>query len=324
MRILFIVLSTAFNIQKHVIDFLEKNGIEVDLKKMYPPKPGYIVENYWKDMWYNKSYHALCKKRNYDFILCNVHSEALGLFYSAVKPKIGLIDIEHDLLSLKPSYAPRYGKSAILTFQKHHYNYAKKLGDRSVFNCRWIKLDVEYDYVDYSMFDINKYEDAIIIGGNGINDKEFSDGIGGFNKLWYKKYLPIWEAPNGTEALPDIFCYPKGIKYCCDACKFIITARSSCYLESLLFGSMPILLSKDLQSEQPVNDMISKVTLHNEPGLKFNAITTTNCGYKVNKLRKDPALFEETRIKLLDEWVVKEYFQLPSAHETIYNFMKKF
>lgn len=324
MRILFIVGKVVFDVYEHIVDFLEKNEIEVDVKKIGPRKPNETIYNYWKHLRYDKSFHDLCRKRNYDFILSTTHSEALTPFYNAVKPKIGFIDVGHDLLDLAPQPFPKYGNSAILTFQKYQYAYSKKLGGRSVFNCRWTKLDMEYDSVDYNTFNVNKYEDAIIISGPGINDKKFSNGVDGFNKLWCKKYLPTGPIPIGTEALPDIFCYPRGVKYCCDACRFIITARSSCCLEALFFGSMPILVSKDLSSEQPVDDMISKVSLYQQPKFKFNAITTTNCGYKVDKLRKNPALFEEIRIKLLYEWGLENYIQLPSAHETLCNFIKKF
>jgi hypothetical protein len=324
MRILFIVGKVVFDVYKHIVDFLEKNEIEVDVKKIGPRKPNETIEEYWRELRYGKGFHKLCRKRNYDFILSTTHSEALIPFYNAVKPKIGFIDIGHDLLDLTPHPFPNYGKSAILTFQKYQYSYSKKLGGRSVFSCRWTKLDMEYDYVDYSMFDIDKYEDAIIIGGPGINDIEFINGMDGFNRLWCKTYLPTGKIPTGTKALSEIFCYPRGVKHCCDACKFIITARSSCYLEALFFGSMPILFSKDLSSEQPVNDIISKVSLYRQPKFKFNAITTTNCGYKVDQLRKDPALFEEIRTKLLHEWGLENYVQLPSVHETVYNFIKKF
>jgi len=321
MRVLFIVGTVVFDVFTHMVDFFQKNGIEVDVKKVVGSKK----KGNWKDLKYNsRNYYNLCRKRNYDFILVNTHTNPLKSFFQAVKPKIGFIGIEHDLLKFPPQIFPNYRKSAMLTFQKYDYAYAKKLGDRSVLNCRWTKLDTEYDYVDYNMLNINQYEDAIVTSGPGISDKNFSNGIDGFNKLWCKKYTSGSNVPTGTETLPDIFYYPKGVKYCCDACKFIITARSSIYLEALLFGSMPILLNKDLESESRVNDLISKVALYGRPDFKFNAITTTDCGYKVDKLRNDTTLFEEIRMKLLYQWVEKDYFQLPSTHEAIYNYIRKF
>ena len=326
MKILYICAEAELCVNEHIINFLKQKGITVvvDLIK--------LIRSFDAN-WNRFSDHSFQKKHNdekYDFIISNTHSSfpQLRNFQNNVRPRVGFIDLEHDLMSNDlPEHFANYGKSLLLTFHnKHHASAIKFLKDRFITKARWIKLDVNYsstlkcDYIDM-------WNDVILIGFGIWEGKDFSNvaWFKNFNKVWYKKYVESWTI-KGLESLPNPFIGPLGSKYCADVCKFIVTEGSSCYQDALLFGSIPILITGGLKSESIVDDIISEVTLKSwqPPGVSpFKAITLSgDFTHKIDILRKDAGVFKKIHKILFSEWFDDNYFSLPSAHEVMYDFIK--
>lgn len=143
----------------------------------------------------------------------------------------------------------------------------------------------------------------------------------GFSKVWYKKYLPDWKCPVNSTGLPDIFTGPLGIRHCADNFKFIITQNSSCFVEFLLMGGIPILLPNHMKTSSIFNEILSDVFINKSIGT-FKALTVENLQFKLKLLKEDKSLYNRTRQIMLDCWVDAEYFKLPSAAEAICSFIK--
>lgn len=324
--LLYIYVATEYDTNKHIVEFLKSKGITITLE------PILVINKYDMDLkrFTDLYFHKLHKDK-YDFILFAMHSTFYQLrkFQEAVKPRVGFIDIEHDLFaSDSPEHCLNYGKSLIVTFQRRHYKRALKVfgNSRKVVNAKWVKLDIDYPAIDFNKVD--KFNDAILIGTgiwNNITIDRNRDMFKPFNNLWYKKYDDNWSI-NNIRILPSNFTGPLGSKYCADVCKFFMTIGSSCYQDALLFESIPILMPANIVKQVPVDDILSMVTLRKwrSPGIKpFIALTTDSLMDKVTRLRNDPELLREVHKRLFLEWFDEDYYNLPSAHEVIYDFIKE-
>lgn len=327
-KLLYILTKTELSTNIHIINFLQSKGIEVITQ------PIRVINNYaaemkqFKNIGFNKR-HIFAK---YDFILWATHSatsQEFRYFQKQVKPRVGFIDIEHDLFANDlPEHCLSYGKSLLVTFQKRHYENSIKLlsENRKIINAKWPKLSIYYPPLLIDK-EIDRWNDVILIGTGIWNGIDIPlDGIfRSFNKVWYKKYVSDWFV-NGIEMLPDQFNGPIGSKYCTDVCKFIITMGSSCYQDALLFGSIPILMPGTVTKETIINDIISMVEVKPwvfpdiEP---FKAITTNNLEEKLSYLKYDYDLYKKIHRELFLEWFDSDYYSLPTAHNIIYDFIKE-
>lgn len=326
-KVLYICAENEYCVNEHIINFLREKGIDVVVDLIELVRSFDANWDRFSDAGYQKKH----KEEKYDFIISNTHSSfpSIRNFQKNVLPKIGFIDLEHDLMSNDvPEHFANYGKSLLVAFHNRHYTSATKLlNDRTISKARWIKLDASYPPIhDFNSIDM--WNDAILIGSGIWEGMDFSR-VGyfkHFRKVWYKKYVKSWNI-KGIDSLPEPFIGPLGSKYCADFCKFIVTESSSCYQDTLLFGSIPLLTGGSLIKEVPIDDLISEVTLKvwQPPGIApFKAVTINgDIGYKVNTLKNNRSIFEKTHKLLFSEWFDENYTSLPSAHEVIYNFIDR-
>lgn len=304
------------DVHNHIIDFLKSKFIKVDIELIGPaPKdnPGF---NVWKK-YETKSFCDEVVSKKYDFIISNTHSttKSLKKFYMAVKNSVkAFIDMEHDLFSAFPE---RFEKSIVLTFQDKHSSFCKKKEIPHI-RCRWPKLDAEVPKTSFKINDV--WSEAVFIGTSALN-RDIKEGYPldkrGFNKIWYKKYKNDWDIPLNVENLPDEFIGPLGIKSCMSVFKFLLTINSSCFVEALLMGGLPILLPTNIVSEKKLNEVLSEVKLKNKALGSIKAITVENLEKKI-ELLKNNNFFESVRSCMLKNWVYEDYFNLPKAYEALY------
>jgi hypothetical protein len=319
MKILYIVNIPMLSVQTHIIEYLRSKDIDVVIEQTTDSG-----DYNWK-RFAQKTFQDKHLEEKYDFIISNTHSTypQFRSFQNKVKPRVGFIDLEHDLLSCKPEFSIDYGKSAILIFHNKYFDYAKEhLSSRKLIKCRWPLLDVPFEPKDFK--EASLYEDAIVVDTYAFNcilGKNMKLPKG-FRKFWYKKFLPERGHPINVTPLPDYCCCPKGVKHCFDICKFVITRQSSIFVESLLFGAIPILLTYCLVENKKHNDIFSYVRLKNNPLPKFKAIIADDLlPKKLERLRANKKFFEEVQKELFLDWFDEDYFLLTSAHEAMYKFI---
>lgn len=315
-KVLYLIHKVELPVHEHVIAYLKANGILVDLELLGPAPKDMPRKNVWTKLQDSEFIDEL-KNKNYNFVVSNTHSKYLSKLYKALKKQTIFIDIEHDLLSNEPEH---FLKSTVFTVQDKHTDYCRE-NDIPFVRCQWPKLDLQVSPCDV---EINPWTEAVLIGTTAFNEaiekkKPFMKR--GFHKIWYKKYASDWDQFKNTEELPSCFIGPVGIKHCADNFNFLLTQKSSCFVEFLLLGRTPIIIG-DYEVKEELNDFISIVSLAGEDWT-FRAMTGVNIQKKINRLREDYSLYKEIRQTLLNDWIHKDYYELPSFKEALYKFVKE-
>lgn len=314
MKILYLIHKLELPCHQYIIDFLIENGVQVVIEPIGPAP----AKRPWIDVWSKikgKAFIDECKKANYDFIVSNTHSSYIASFATQVTPKYGYIDIEHDLFSYRPE---NFKGSFILACHEKHSNWCEA-NDRRFARCRWPKLDAPYTKTDLT---IDKFKDAIFVGSYVFKKINKSINKFGFDNLWWKKYQHSDPVIPGYQTLPPEFDGPIGIRNFTIA-KFIITQQSSCFIEALMLGILPIILPAKINKSIKIDDILNAITIKNKPGVgTISAITTDNIQAKINLL-KDEALYQTTLEKMRADWLCDDYFSLPSAKEAMWNYIQE-
>lgn len=299
-KVLYLVHAIELNCHQHIIDKLRFNNIEVRVESLGPAPKDKPNFNVWKNLQDNEYLEELYKE-NFSFVVSNTHSEYLSKLRNKLVNTI-FIDMEHDLFSEVPTH---FEESTIFTFQKKHTEYCKSEGI-SFIECIFPKFSAEYKKVDLG---IDKFSEVFIVGTTAFN-KKIKDGKvvfkRGFKKIWYKKYTEDWDILKGTEKLPYEFTGPLGILNCADNFNFLLTVESSSFVEFILLGKLPILLSKENKKYGSIFDKIDGKSL--QPIIK--------------ELRNNPDMFKQVNKNMFNMWATKDYFKLPSAGEALLKFIK--
>jgi hypothetical protein len=313
MKILYLLHKLELPCHQNIIDNLTKNGCEVDVELIGPAPPSSPWINVWTKI-NSENFIEECKKNKYDFIVSNTHSSYILSFASKVKPKYGYIDIEHDLFSYRPENFPN---SFILTCTEKHSNWCET-NERNFTRCRWPKLDAEYTKTTLS---INRQTDAIFIGSYVFKKKKNINKYG-FKNLWYKKYQKDDQISPQYKVLPEEFTGPIGIRNFVIS-DFLITQHSSCFVEALMLGLLPIMLPIKTIKVKDIDDILSVVRIANKPGVgDIKAITTENIETKIKLLSDDKILYNDVLAKMKAEWLSASYSSLPSAAEAMWDYIK--
>lgn len=314
MKILYLIHTLEVPCHQHIFNFLRTKGIQIDVKMLGPApqnKP-------WMDVWSeikSKKYHTKINAERYDFIISNTHSSYLRALFNNVKPKYGYIDIEHDLFSGRPE---RFPESVIFTCHKKHTDWCKN-NNRKFVECKWPKLNAEYIPTEFTLDPLSE----IIFIGSYRYKNEIKQSYG-FEKMWYKKYQIVDGTPKGVTPLPDEFTGPLGTINCAKVSKFILTGKSSCFVEALMLGVIPILLKGFINKSEKIDEVLNKVIITDQPDMSFiYAVTVDNLQNKI-QLLKSEYLYKEVLEKMQNEWLPSNYFSLPSAGEAIYNYIKEY
>lgn len=319
MKILYLIHKVEVPCHQHIINFLRYQGVDVTVKTIGPVvyKLSRNGKKVWTNVWNNiknKKYINNVINNHYDFIVSNTHSSFLKNFYHKVKPKYGYVDVAHDLFNGIPEHFPN---SMVPVFHEKHATWCKKNG-RKFIKCRWFKLDADFKRADLS---IDVWNEAILIGSYVFNQDESPINTYGFDKLWYKKYQKNDVVNKEYLLLPDEFTGPLGILNC-SISKFIVTQKSSCFVESLIIGVLPILMPDFIETSEKFNNVLDKVTIKKNPTIgKIYTITTNNIKEKI-ELLKNESIYAETLATMRNDWLCKDYFLLPRAHEALFNLMK--
>jgi hypothetical protein len=314
-KVLYICNIGQIPAQQHIIDFLREKDIEV-----------YVEEaGGWETLKFENTHFIYQHvNRKYDFIIFNAHYDEAPMkaFFTSVRPRIGFIDVSHDLLEQALPHIMRpyrvEGDSAVLLFHKVHRMAAELYFSnyRTLIRSRWYKLDMDYSPISDARID--KWNDAIMIGNHLKPYRDLLVIPEGFRKIWYKQKFDE-DVVEGTEMLPAIYNGPQGLRQCADSCKFALSSHSSALIESLLFGQIPIFLPGFYKEQKKLNDVISIISIADFNGVR--AITSENLAHKLTILR-DEQKFKEIHNNLYSQWFEDSYLELPSAHEVIWKFMK--
>jgi hypothetical protein len=314
LKILYVLHNTEMPVHEHIFSFLRANDIQVDLVPLGPaPK-----ERPWENVWLplrKKSYIIDLNKKKYDYIISNTHSSFIKKAWSAVKPKNGFIDIEHDLFSAKPEH---FDKTTVFTLQKLHTKFCNDASLPFV-RCRPPKVDAPYKK---EFVNIDPWREVVLVGSAIFNGNNPARNLG-FDKVWYKKYLNEWDIPEGTFELPESFAGPIGFNCCMDNFKFVVTSQSSCFVEALIMGGLPILLLADVSTHESIGPILSKVNIKKKNIIDMPAIVINDIQNKISMLRESSDLFEEVRQTMLDFWMDSDYSVLPPAHEALLHFIRE-
>jgi len=319
MKILYIIHEVGLPVHRPIIDLLQKKGIKVDIELISVPKT-----NPWADAWARfktQPFRKKIKSENYDFVISNTHSSYIPGFFNSLFEKGRVLDLEHDIFGAVPEETKH---STVFTFQKKHTEFCVNK-NRPFVECRWPLLDVSAPA--FPAITADKLKDVVLIGSYFFNDKQpagFPELTKAFGKIWYKRYRSFDKTISGCTRLPDAFCKPLGTRCCLDSFSFIATSKSSCFVEALLLGCIPILLPAGIKETEEVDDIISNVRIVVSSSFRTLAVTTDNLSKKIELLRKDPTKFEEVRQILLSSWANDNYFTLPSAAEAVYKYVKDF
>ncbi len=320
MKILYLIHKVEMPCHQHIVNFLRDQGADVTVETLGPSvqKPSIKGKKRWTDVWEkirNKKYITNAINNHYDFIVSNTHSSYLKGFYNKVKPKYGYIDVAHDLFNGEPE---RFPDSMLLACHEKHADWCKK-NARIFTNCRWPKLDADFKKTNLS---IDVWNEAILIGSYAFDQDESPINTHGFNKLWYKRYQKKDVVNKNYLVLPDEFTGPIGMLNCSIA-KFIVTQKSSCFVESLMIGVLPILMPDFIETSEKFNNVLNKVTIKNNPTIgKIHAITTNKIKKKI-ELLKNESVYAKTLSTMRNDWLCKDYFLLPRAHEALFTLMKE-
>ncbi len=316
MKVLYISIVGGRPSQQHIIDHLREKGAEVFVEEAAA----------WETIKFENTFfihqHA---NRKYDFIIFNAHYDEppMQAFFTSVRPRIGFIDIDHDLLEFPVPHVMLpydiHGDSAVLTFHKIHDQYAEDYLNnyRTLIRSRWYKLDSEYEETVRDS-GVDKWNDAIMVGSFLEPYRNTLLDPGGFRKVWYKQ-RDKEDLIMGTYKLPEQCTGPKGVKHCADLCNFTLSSCSSICVEALLFGQIPIYLPGRYQELSRVDDLFSTIAVGSFHGLKV--ITADNLEHKMQILR-DKEKFHFVHKILYSQWFDENYLQLPPAHEVIWKFME--
>lgn len=336
-KVLYVYQSGQEEAQEHIINYLRNNNCRVD-PYLIPGSPSrHYKSAFWSaypsnhkrvDVFDFKKEDFIQKHQNkYDFMLCNIHVLTdMGTFQRKAPTKYGVIDMEHDGLSTNPTKS--FGSIFGIAFQNKHYKTFKQQGVPTE-RVRWYKLDAKYPV---QIKNISPFDNAIFVGSAyPALQRHFRKGEEFeykhlFKNVWYKKFIASEDTTikTGTEESPKYCDESIGTKYCADMAKFWFTCMSGCYFDALVFGAIPIVYRFPRPKEQwEVNDIDDILSNIKYCGLQFVGITSDNIDHKIKKLRNEKR-FKSALSTLRAEWFDEdEYFNLPSAHETILEVIKK-
>jgi len=333
MRLLYLMQASLETCQDHIVEHLRDAGHHVDVEIVVPEHPQFNIPAYTGKRrtlgLTEKVFTDQCSAAGYDAIISCLHNNepAVRQFVETVKPRMGYIDVEHDLLG-PPERVVRPRSLGVVAYHKKQHKWLLEQGYRSIM-ARWYKLDVDYDPADVEAIqwfqDTQPSADAVFIGSchqnvAGMIRKRVPFEYGHlFRKVWYKRFLSTDTVlKEGTHELPPIFDTPRGSFYCAGIAGYHFTAGSSSYLDALLFGSIPILYGVKGLAEKQVSDVLSMVSYKPFFPCGYGlAVTTTNLDHKINLLRSSPQLFFATFERLRSEWFVPDLAELPSTGEAI-------
>jgi len=338
-RILYLYQSGQEQAQEHIINYLRENDCIVDpllipgspsrhyegaLWSAYPPPEGARKIDVFdlKDPDFIEEY-----KDKYDFHLCNIHvlTEAFR-FQTHAPPKYGIIDMEHDAMGNQAVTSRNHIFG--LAFNNRHYQYFSR-SNKGTEKVRWYKLDANYPD---KFEDASPWEDAVFIGSaypalqRHFNKPKEFEYKHLFRNTWYKKFIASEDKiiKAGTKESPAFCDEAIGTKYCADMAKFWFTCMSGCFFDALVFGSIPIVYKFPMHESkwhvEDIDDVLSKIKYST---MEFVGITSDNIDHKIKELRNEER-FKSTLTTMRSEWFDEdEYFDLPSAHETILKVIKE-
>jgi len=319
MKLLYIIHTMSETIHSHIVDFLRAKGCHVDLR-IHASRAR--EERSRRIRIRSAAFAEQCRRESYDAIIMCIHSSSRPVrrFQQLVTPRLGYIDLEHDLLAEVPEHGLPEKSLGVVSFHTRHHDILNSLGYRAVM-ARWYKLDATYP--SYAMRGAAPMEDAVLIGSSAFDKASAFEHRGCFRKVWYKRFnAALDNGPKaGTRLLPEIFDSPRGMRYCADISRFHFTYGSGSYVDSLLFGSIPILYDADFSDERDMNGVVSSIDFAPFGGRSI-AVTDTNLPAKMAMLRGDTELYGRTLRILRDRWFPPDYLSLPTTQEAIWSLLE--
>ena len=176
--------------------------------------------------------------------------------------------------------------------------------------------------IDDVKHDGDPEQDAVVIGSHKylyLAGTKFEMN-GSFRRVWMKKFMESDPVIEGCEAAPSCCTGLGGVPYLPQFSKFWFVVESSCYVEALMFGCIPILWSPHTKVLGEVDDIISSVEAKKNSvveRLKIPAIVPTDIDRKIKVLREDPQRYQETLAKLSQPFLFPDMKSLPTTVEVL-------
>lgn len=345
MRILYVVQAMFEHGHQHIVDFLRQRGCKVEVVTIKHDGHMYNgIGKYKTTMRYGdfcgQAMVQKCNQIKYDVIIFTIHStgfkgagstptNAIGRFQTKVSPRLGYVDIEHDLLFSNPCHSMLQKSLGIVSFHGPHVQFLEKLGYQTHM-AQWYKLGEQLP--PHGMANVDPLQDAVFVGTNSpgwmihLNKHQQLPYGKLFRNVWYKRFTPKDDQLKaGTKRLPPPFDGPTGVAQCAKIAKFFFVRSSSCLLEAMLYGSIPILYNVGEQPTEQVTEVVSRVKIPRDvryPCEQMLAVTPTDLDKKVKLLRKQPDVYQETLALLKQDWFPEDYQALPTTHETVWKIIR--
>ena len=313
---------------EHIKSDLEKEGHIVSFKVIELPKriKGYGPEDPRALIGTDK--YISDNKNQWDLIVWCDHErcEPYQKFQSQVKPRLGNLSLEHDILSLEPEYS-RHNNTGVFCFTKPHYDFCIKKGLKPI-KARWYKLDMPQS--PYSVSPLRD-KSAVWIGSNYTplekmmhKDQEFKYA-NNFTVRLYKAYGAYDTPKKGFLQSPMLYG-AAATKKCAGIAKYWIMVNSSSYLDALMFGCIPVIYDTPSnpyfrkQNDYLANGLLSVGVFQNKIPIYY--ISYKDLPQKMTVL-EDEAICNKTIEMLKEPWLFDNYEQLPTVSEEILKILER-
>lgn len=335
MKVLWVYEEGMLESQQHIIDHLRNNDCEVTLECVCFEKNG--------DRWGRFSHPAMTTKhgpKHYDFHIMSTHNGNPNVeqFQKFSRPRIGCIDIEHDLFHPVPERSPDRQSVGVFVFTKQHEVHLKQIPNIKKIHARWYKLDgsVVSNETLFETFPIKDEfgvyspgADAVIIGSNHWPWPEVPEMISRcFHYVWYKPYHALDNTMRGSVRLPGSFENAQGVNSLNRVSRFWFTFESSCFVEALLYGCIPILCSDAIIERERVSEYIDvvKIIANRQAGTgQFRtvaAVTLHDWKKKFSALQRDLKAQRDVYHALRSFWFHDDVLSWPTVHEQLLHEMR--
>jgi len=328
MKILFIIMEGIEGCLQHIKADLEKEGHGVKFEIVPLPKriTGKGAEDPRQFIGSDKYING--NQDIWDLIVWCDHErcEPYQKFQRNVKPAIGNLSLEHDILTLEPEYS-RHNNVGVFAFTKPHYDSCTEKGLKPI-KARWYKIDMPEQIEAWFPLRIVT---AIWIGSNYPafekimkKDEEF-EYADQFQSRIYKAYGGYDTPKKGF--IEHAFLHgARATRRCADIAKYWIMIDSSSYLDALMFGCIPVIYDTPenpyftKEKDTLVDGVLSRGYYRKK--LPIYYISYEDLPQKM-RLLEDEDYCNNIIEKLKEPWLFDNYKSLPTVTEEILKILNK-
>ena len=304
------------------------NGLNPLLDRI---KSKYNADITIENMLFNKSEAELAtpkyKDITFDFIIIHEHdgNPNIARFIREIpKCKYGIIDIEHDLFTMRPELT-RDNHLLSIVFQDKHDKY---LTDNKIEHvlCKWYKYGIN---ITAPEVDNDNDNDCLFLAETLNNNKIFSHKHL-FRKVWVKRFVAPHVNCYNLEAdkegvniynLPDEYNDILSFNNIVNNFKIVMASETSLMVECLIGGLIPIYYNADHTIIRKVNDLVDEVKMQKHTttdSFTFLCIDDDNLETKLDIIKNNPELLKDSLDMMKRQWITPEtYYDRPDMVEVV-------